>query len=131
MDLEQGHGIWRGFFWLRLGTASFFRRTQLQIAVDNLFDDSSSITGRGINFLFDAGDEPPFLPTAVVFGINYPWHVDFKSAVSFIYPAAACILTYCLVKRSDGWTFKLHEVWKVRVLLTVHHSTYISIVKPT
>jgi hypothetical protein len=56
MDLEQGHGIGRKFFWLRLGTASFSRRTQLQIAVDNLFDDSSSITGRGTNFLFDAGD---------------------------------------------------------------------------
>jgi hypothetical protein len=62
MDLEQGYRIWRGFFWLRLGTVSFCGKNQLQTAVENLFDDSGSITGRGTNFLFDAADQSPFLP---------------------------------------------------------------------
>jgi hypothetical protein len=73
LDLEQGHRIWRVFFWLRLGTASFSGRTQLQSAIVNhLFDDRGSITGRCTNFLFDAGDHPPFLPKAVFSEIKYP-----------------------------------------------------------
>jgi hypothetical protein len=72
MDLEQGHRIWREFFWLRLGTVSFSGRTQLQSAVVNLFDDRGSMTGRCTNFLFDAGDQPPFLPKAVFFETKYP-----------------------------------------------------------
>jgi hypothetical protein len=72
MDLEQGHRIWRGFLWLRLRTAHFCGRTQLQTAVEELFDDRVSITGRYVNFLFDAGDNPPFLPKAVFFKIRCP-----------------------------------------------------------
>jgi len=36
MDIEQGHRIWRGFFWLRLRTAHFCGRTQLQTAVEKI-----------------------------------------------------------------------------------------------
>jgi len=39
MVLEQGDRIWRGFFWLRLGTRRSCGRTQLQTAVKKLFDD--------------------------------------------------------------------------------------------
>jgi hypothetical protein len=70
-DLEQGDRIWRGFFWRRLGTASFCGRTQLQAAVKKLFEDRGSITGRCTNFLFDVGDKPPFLPKTVFFRIKY------------------------------------------------------------
>ena len=72
MDLEQSHRIWRGFVWLRLGNASFSGRTQLQSAIVNLFDDRSSITGSCTNFLFDAVDQPPFLPKAVFSETKYP-----------------------------------------------------------
>ena len=72
MDLEQGHRIWREFFWLRLWTASFSGRTQMQSAVVNFFEDRGSITGRCTNFLFDAGDQPPFLPKAVFSETKYP-----------------------------------------------------------
>jgi len=36
-----------------------------------LFDDRVSIPGRCTNFLFDAGDNSPFLPKAVFFRIRY------------------------------------------------------------
>jgi len=96
MDIEQGHRIWRGFFWVTLRTAHFCGRTQLQTAFKKLFDDRVSITGRCTNFLFVAGDNSPFLPKALFFRIRYPLHVDFKNSDSFICPTTACIIDLLL-----------------------------------